>query len=142
MRSTLRKLLAMGKGGAMLLPAPTNLAGSGNTSAITLTWTDPVWPSSETCAGINLYQSIDGVWTGIAVGAGDIDVGAQTAVVETNLVAGANYFYVQGTATNGAVGAKASITVLPVTRAATVMPARMASGKFHGGITTPTPSGR
>ncbi len=32
-------------------------------------------------------------------------------------------------------------TVLPVTSAATVMPARIASGKFHGGITTPTPSG-
>ena len=28
-------------------------------------------------------------------------------------------------------------TVLPVTSAATVMPARIASGKFHGGITTP-----
>ena len=33
-------------------------------------------------------------------------------------------------------------TVLPVTSAATVMPQRMASAKFHGGITTPTPSGR
>ena len=34
-----------------------------------------------------------------------------------------------------------STTVLPVTIAAVVMPARIASGKFHGGITTPTPSG-
>ena len=33
-------------------------------------------------------------------------------------------------------------TVLPVTSAATVMPAMIASGKFHGGIITPTPSGR
>ncbi len=32
-------------------------------------------------------------------------------------------------------------TVLPVTTAAVVIPARIASGKFHGGITTPTPSG-
>ena len=34
-----------------------------------------------------------------------------------------------------------STTVLPVTSAATVIPAMIASGKFHGGITTPTPSG-
>src|SRR5579859_6825275 len=33
------------------------------------------------------------------------------------------------------------ITVLPVTIAATVMPAIIANGKFHGGITAPTPSG-
>lgn len=33
-------------------------------------------------------------------------------------------------------------TVLPVTRAATVIPARMARGKFQGGMITPTPSGR
>ena len=33
-------------------------------------------------------------------------------------------------------------TVLPVTKEAMVMPTRMASGKFHGGITTPTPSGK
>src|SRR6185312_15373547 len=33
-------------------------------------------------------------------------------------------------------------TVLPVTSAAQVMPHKIASGKFHGGITTPTPSGR
>ena len=32
-------------------------------------------------------------------------------------------------------------TVLPATIAAVVMPARIASGKFHGGITTATPSG-
>jgi hypothetical protein len=32
-------------------------------------------------------------------------------------------------------------TVLPVTTEATVMPAMIASGKFHGGITAPTPSG-
>ena len=30
-------------------------------------------------------------------------------------------------------------TVLPVTMAAAVMPAMMANGKFHGGITAPTP---
>src|SRR5262249_61189898 len=35
-----------------------------------------------------------------------------------------------------------STTVFPVTIAADVMPARIASGKFHGGITAPTPSGR
>ena len=35
-----------------------------------------------------------------------------------------------------------STTVLPHTMAAIVMPAMMAPGKFHGGITTPTPSGR
>ena len=33
-------------------------------------------------------------------------------------------------------------TVLPATSAATVMPTRIASGKFHGGMITPTPSGR
>src|SRR5438270_13586221 len=32
-------------------------------------------------------------------------------------------------------------TVLPVTREATTSPAMMALGKFHGGTTTPTPSG-
>ena len=32
-------------------------------------------------------------------------------------------------------------TVLPVTSAAMAMPTRIASGKFQGGITTPTPSG-
>jgi hypothetical protein len=34
-----------------------------------------------------------------------------------------------------------TMAVLPATSEATVMPTRMASGKFHGGITTPTPSG-
>ena len=33
------------------------------------------------------------------------------------------------------------MTVLPVTRAAVVMPQRMASGKFHGAMTTVTPRG-
>ncbi len=33
-------------------------------------------------------------------------------------------------------------TVFPVTIAATVMPVRMASGKFQGGMTATTPSGR
>ena len=33
------------------------------------------------------------------------------------------------------------ITVFPVTMAAAVMPAMMAKGKFHGGMTAPTPSG-
>src|SRR6185437_4815658 len=33
------------------------------------------------------------------------------------------------------------MTVFPVTTAATVMPAIIASGKFQGGITAPTPSG-
>ena len=33
------------------------------------------------------------------------------------------------------------ITVLPLTIEASVMPAMMAQGKFHGGITAPTPSG-
>ncbi|MCG3131337.1 MAG: hypothetical protein FLDDKLPJ_02127 [Phycisphaerae bacterium] len=32
-------------------------------------------------------------------------------------------------------------TVFPHTAAAEVMPVQIASGKFHGGITTPTPSG-
>ena len=32
-------------------------------------------------------------------------------------------------------------TVLPQTRLAPVMPSQMARGKFHGGITAPTPSG-
>ena len=32
-------------------------------------------------------------------------------------------------------------TVLPVTMVAAVMPVMMACGKFHGGMTTPTPSG-
>ena len=34
-----------------------------------------------------------------------------------------------------------STTVLPVTIAAAVMPAMIASGKFHGGMITPAPSG-
>ncbi len=34
-----------------------------------------------------------------------------------------------------------STTVLPATSAAVAVPSMMASGKFHGGITTPTPSG-
>ena len=34
-----------------------------------------------------------------------------------------------------------STTVLPATIAAVVMPAMIANAKFHGGITTPTPSG-
>src|SRR5579862_2121539 len=34
-----------------------------------------------------------------------------------------------------------STTVLPVTMAAEVMPAIIANGKFHGGITAPTPKG-
>src|ERR1051325_2149271 len=34
-----------------------------------------------------------------------------------------------------------STTVLPVTTAAMVMPAIIAHGKFHGGITAATPSG-
>ena len=33
------------------------------------------------------------------------------------------------------------MTVLPLTMEASVMPAMMAQGKFHGGITAPTPSG-
>jgi hypothetical protein len=33
------------------------------------------------------------------------------------------------------------MTVLPVTMEAAVMPAMMAKGKFHGGMTAPTPSG-
>ncbi len=33
-------------------------------------------------------------------------------------------------------------TVLPATSAAVVMPTRMANGKFHGGMITPTPSGK
>ena len=32
-------------------------------------------------------------------------------------------------------------TVLPATSAAVVIPAMIAKGKFHGGITAPTPSG-
>ena len=34
-----------------------------------------------------------------------------------------------------------TITGLPATRAALVMPVRMASGKFHGAITRATPRG-
>ena len=34
-----------------------------------------------------------------------------------------------------------STIVFPLTTAAMAMPARMASGKFHGAITAPTPSG-
>ena len=34
-----------------------------------------------------------------------------------------------------------STTVFPATSAAVVIPAMMADGKFHGGITAPTPSG-
>ena len=33
------------------------------------------------------------------------------------------------------------ITVFPVTIEAAVIPAMIANGKFHGGITAPTPSG-
>ena len=50
------------------------------------------------------------------------------------------------TSTNVAAMVGASLeglrmTVLPVTMAAAVMPAMMAKGKFHGGMTAPTPSG-
>jgi hypothetical protein len=34
-----------------------------------------------------------------------------------------------------------TMTVLPVTIAAVAIPAMIASGKFHGGMTMPTPSG-
>ncbi len=33
------------------------------------------------------------------------------------------------------------ITVLPATTGPTVVPVRIASGKFHGGITRPAPNG-
>ena len=42
----------------------------------------------------------------------------------------------------GASGLGLRTTVLPVTIAAQVMPAMMARGKFQGGMTAPTPSGR
>ncbi len=41
----------------------------------------------------------------------------------------------------GVCSAGFTMVVLPVTRAATVMPQQMASGKFHGEITTATPRG-
>ena len=41
----------------------------------------------------------------------------------------------------GAVEAGFSTTVFPVTSAAAVIPPMMAAGKFHGGITSTTPSG-
>ena len=41
----------------------------------------------------------------------------------------------------GASGDGFSTTVLPQTIAAKVIPARIARGKFHGGITAPGPSG-
>ncbi|MNR38108.1 hypothetical protein D3C85_1561830 [compost metagenome] len=44
-------------------------------------------------------------------------------------------------AITGVVEAGFSNTVFPETTADTVIPTQMASGKFHGGITTPTPSG-
>ncbi len=44
-------------------------------------------------------------------------------------------------ATVGVSPAGFRTTVLPVTRDAMAMPAAIAAGKFHGGITTPTPSG-
>ena len=39
----------------------------------------------------------------------------------------------------GVCSAGFTTTVLPVTSAATVMPQQIASGKFHGAITTATP---
>ncbi len=45
-------------------------------------------------------------------------------------------------AITGVVEAGFNSTVLPVTTAATVVPAIIANGKFHGEMTTPTPSGR
>ena len=44
-------------------------------------------------------------------------------------------------AINGASDDGFRITVLPVTIAAEVIPAMIASGKFHGGITAPAPRG-
>ena len=44
-------------------------------------------------------------------------------------------------AMTGVGSAGFTITVLPATRAAVVMPVRMASGKFHGAMTTATPRG-
>jgi hypothetical protein len=41
----------------------------------------------------------------------------------------------------GEVLAGLSTTVLPVTKEALVIPVMMAAGKFHGGMTAPTPSG-
>ena len=41
----------------------------------------------------------------------------------------------------GVCSAGFTITVLPATSAALVMPVRMASGKFHGAMTTATPRG-
>ena len=41
-----------------------------------------------------------------------------------------------------ASGEGLSTTVFPVTTAAEVMPAMIASAKFHGGMMAPTPSGR
>ncbi len=41
----------------------------------------------------------------------------------------------------GVCSAGLTITVLPMTSAATVMPQQMASGKFHGLMTTATPRG-
>ena len=46
-----------------------------------------------------------------------------------------------GAAMPGVCSAGLTMTVLPVTRAATVMPVQMASGKFQGLITTATPRG-
>ena len=44
-------------------------------------------------------------------------------------------------ATTGVSEDGLSTMVFPLTTAAMAMPARMASGKFHGAITAPTPSG-
>jgi hypothetical protein len=41
----------------------------------------------------------------------------------------------------GLCSAGLNTTVLPVTSADAIMPAGMAQGKFHGGMTAPTPSG-
>ena len=54
----------------------------------------------------------------------------------TDSISSANFVPIHGESLEGL-----STTVLPVTSAAVVIPTRMASGKFHGGMTAPTPSG-
>src|ERR1700722_20680595 len=49
----------------------------------------------------------------------------------------ANFWAIVGVSLEGLI-----TTVLPATRAASVIPVIMASGIFHGGITMPAPNGR
>jgi len=127
------------------LPAPKNFTYSGTptTSSIVLTWTDPVWPASQTLNGIFIFQLISGAWTAIATGAGAISPGLQTATVGSNLNVGANQFYIQGEALSGKLGKKVylTVTITAVAPSITSQPSDLAVGLAATGTVAITATG-